>query len=122
MRTYFIHRHRPLSKPAIPTREPLTYIKDMQPSATSVLQLVARMQRIGWLTVDKDYEGAHGRGWLMANHVEAALLEEHGPCDWRFRVLPMAGVNGKERISYNPIYCLCIPENRPSKTSKTFNR
>jgi len=119
MRTYTMHKNRPI---AVPAKEPLSYIETKIPKAKSLFQLVVYMQRAGWKTVDKTYEGAHGKGWLMANHLNAALLEEYGPCDWRFRTLPKRGVGGQEPIAYNSIYCLCLPENRHSQTNTAFNR
>lgn len=101
-RTFFLHRQKPL----MAKREPLTYFDDRSPKATSLLQLVAMLQHARFKTADKSYSGIHGRGWLMNGQTGCVLLEEHGPCDWRARNLPFAGVNGQEPVTFNELTCV----------------
>jgi len=98
MRFPNLYRHLFGKKVETPPPIPLGPPKKRQPK--SLIQQVIEHRKMGYSTICKDYEGRHGKGWMMGCDMFCVVLYEYAPMDWvpKFimpHYLQMNGIYGR---------------------------
>lgn len=70
----------------------------------SLIQQVIHFRKTGLSTINKDYDGKYGKGWMMGCSFYCILLVEKAPMDWIPMILP------DEDLCMNGIYCRLEPK------------